>query len=210
MIEIGQAAAQDPVLNFTSGVATQLLSMATRQPPARRQSWLRSELNKATPGMGDDFVSKARELRRRGRAQDQAVFDALRLVFANRLATKLGGRGGLSGLGASTGDISATFCGVNGAIGGAGVITTAAMQNPAGTEAVGTAMQRILQGQGCSPGEMAAQAAALQAQLTALQASQGASVSVGASTDALPWIIGGVVTLGLLGTVGYLALRKKS
>lgn len=211
MIQVGQAAAHDPVLSYTSAVATELLRQAAQRPARDRVEWLRGELNRSTAGLGEEFVSKALELRRRGRVEGQAAFDALRLVLANRVASQLTRSRSLSGLGSlgeSRGDISATFCGITGTAGAGGVIVGSVQRDPATTTAVGEAMQRILQGQGCSSGALAQQNAMMQQQL-ALMATQGNSIEVSAGAGAIPWVIGGVATLGVLGLLGYLALRKR-
>lgn len=209
MIRVGQGAAHDPVLSYTSAVATALLRQAAQRPAAQRLEWLRGDLNRANAGLGDEFISKATELRRRGRAGDQAVFDALRLVLANKVATRLATGGSLGALGESRGDISAAFCGITGTAGAGGVIVSTVQRDPAGTTAVGEAMQRILQGQGCSSEALAQQNALMQQQLMAM-AAQGNSIEVSAGAGAIPWVIGGVAALGVFGLLGYLALRKKS
>jgi hypothetical protein len=157
--------------------------------------------------MGATFVSKARELQRRGRGVDQAMFDALRLTLANQFATAIAKRS-MSGLGESSGDIDSVFCGMIGLTTAAGTLATS-FENPSASGAVGTAGANAMLANGCNASALAAQAAAAEANNRAAQANAEAGAAA-AATDAdktvkLVAIGGGVVVL--IGLLGVIALK---
>lgn len=207
-IEIGRLARKDPLLAFATVMASDLTRQAASRPRATRLEWLRGELNKAQPGLGDRFMTKARTLRRRGRASDQAAFDALRLVLANRFATHLDAMvptHSAAGLGDSRRDIDAVFCGLTmaGTVGGS---IASSFESPAGSAAIGQAGAAALQAAGCNSQALEQQAriaeanrdAALAAQMAAANREAG-SAAADDNTLTLVAIGGGVLLLGIAG-----------
>lgn len=211
-ISIGSLARKDPIVAFTSVMASNLLRQASSIPPKRRMKWLRSELDKAHSGLGEQWVSKTRELRRRGWTPDQSAFDALRLVLANRVADgmkKRTGQSGMSGLGAAkTENITAAFCGLT-SLATAGGAIASSFNNPSGSAAIGEAGNQALQASGCNQGALDAQARIAEANAAAAQANAAASAAQsgagGDNTMTYVAIGGGVLLVGLLGVV---ALKK--
>jgi hypothetical protein len=191
-------------------MASNLLRQASSIPSSRRLKWLRGELNKTHPGLGDKFVSKMRELRTKGWSPDQSAFDALRLVLMNRVATGLEDRvPALSGLGkADPANITAAFCGITG-IATAGGAIASSFSNPTGSAAVGTAGSQAMQAAGCNQGALEAQAriAEANAQAAAANAAMAAGSGSGGSDKTLTYVAvgGGVLLVSLL---GVFALRK--
>lgn len=211
-IRIGATARRDPILAFSTVWASEVVRMATlKRRASRRLAWIRGELNKMQVGLGDEFVSEYRRLQRMGRSKDQALFDALRLVLANQVATgmdKMATTHSAAGLGDSSRDINAVFCGVIG-VGTAGGAIAASFENPAGSAAIGQAGSAALSAAGCNQGALEAQARIAEANAMAAQANAAASASVGQQeqdrTMTYVAIGGGVLVLGL---VAVLALRK--
>jgi len=211
-IQVGVLAQRDPVVAFSSVMASDLLKQASVRPAGKRLGWLRGELNKVEPGLGDTFVSKTRELKRRGRRPNQAVFDALRLTLANQVATGLEKRvkgGALSGLGSSAEDINAVFCGITGVATAGGAIASS-FSNPSGSAAVGQAGSAALQASGCNASALAQQARIAEANAAQAQAQAMALAQAQAQTqdNTMTYVaIGGGVLL--LGLVGVVALKKR-
>ena len=209
-IQVGTLARRDPVIAFSSVMASNLLRQASSVPAKRRMGWLRGELNKTQPGLGDKFVSKTRELRRKGWTPDQGAFDALRTVLANQIATGLAKRVGggglsLSGLGdAKTDRINAAFCGLTGLATAGGAIASS-FNNPSGSAAVGEAGTAAMQASGCNQGALDAQARIAEANAAAAQAAAAASAAQSGSgqdkTMTYVAIGGGVLIVGLLGVM---------
>lgn len=214
-IQQGELARRDPIVAFASVMASNLLLQASSIPPRRRMSWLRGELNKVQPGLGDDFVSKTRQLRRQGSTPDQGAYDALRVVLANRVAKgtekvmeKRNGVSGLSGLGADPARVQKGFCGVIGLAGAGGTIA-AGFKNPSASPAIGEATASALQSMGCNDAALEEQRKIAEAQAAAAQAQAAAAAAQAGSGDdkTMTYVAigGGVLLVGLLGVV---ALRK--
>lgn len=214
-IQVGQLARTDPIMSASSLMASRLLVQMVRRPEPRRLDWLRAELNKAQPGLGTRVVSKIRELMRRGRAPNQAVFDGMRLTLANFFADKFAqmqrrmGRGGVSGLGESVGDIRATSCLIMGTIGAGGATATALMSNPSGSTAVGEAAAGVMGANSCNAESIRAQADLTRAQAELAAASAGgASIVASADTPTMMYVgLGLGAAVLLLG--GAFVLKKK-
>lgn len=213
-IELGQLARRDPLVAYSSTMASDLVRQAAVRPARERLSWLRGELNKTQPGLGNEAVSKMRELERRGRAPNQALFDGLRLAIANHLASWVEKQAprGVSGLGAAE-DVSAVFCGIMGAGTVGGSIYAASSQNPTGSVAVGNAGSAAMTAAGCNTAALAEQARIAEANARAAEANaaaaasagQGVQVSAGGSAMTYVAIGAGVLVVGL---VGFIALKK--
>lgn len=206
-IKVGKLAQEDPIVAFASVMASNLLRQASTQPAGQRLSWLRDQLNRVQPGLGNEFVSKTRELRRRGRTNDQGVFDGLRLSLANHIAQSMEKRVGDSpmGLGANPERVKNAFCGIVG-IGGATGASVAAFKNPSASPAVGTATGQALESMGCNEGALREQARIAEANAAAAQANAAAAASAagaggGDKTLLYVGIGGGVLLLGLLGVM---------
>lgn len=210
-IQVGVLAQHDPLMAFSSVMASNLLRQASVRPAGSRLGWLRGEMNKVQPGMGDAFVSKMRELKRRGRRSNQATFDAMRLVLANQIATNLDRKNpshSAAGLGSSADDINAVFCGITGVATAGGAIASS-FSNPAGSAAVGQAGSAAVGAMGCNAAALAQQARIAEANAAAAQANAMAMAQMQQPTDnTLTYVAigGGVLLLGVLGVV---ALKKK-
>ena len=211
-IHIGQLVKTDPIMSAASLMSSRLLLDMVRRPQAARLGWLRDELNKSQTGLGNDVVSKFRALERTGVAPNQALFDGMRLTFANFFAKRFERiqkivhlDAGVSGLGESVGDIRAAACLIMGTIGAGGTTASALLSNPAGSEAIGTSTRGLMTGNSCDADSLRAQADVINAQ-AALATAQGGTIVPGGN---MPLIIaatvGGVALLGLL---GFIALKK--
>lgn len=205
-IKVGQLAQQDPIVAFASVMASNLLRQASTIPAGKRFKWLRDELNKVQPGLGDTFASKTRELRRRGRSNDQGVFDGLRLSLANHIAQGMEKRAGEEpmGLGADSTRVRNAFCGIVG-IGGATGASVAAFKNPSASPAVGNATSQALESMGCNQGALEQQARIAEANAAAAQANAAAAAAAGQGGEdkTLMYVAigGGVLLLGVLGVI---------
>ena len=211
-IRAGELAATDPIMNQSTLFAAGMLKQMVKQPASRRVAWLRGELNKAQPGMGTEVVAKINTLTARGVPRNQAIFDAIRLAAANRVATWIS-RGGasklrsLSGLGESVGDINAVMCGIMGVATAGGAIITSAMENPAGSAAVGQAGAGAMVANSCNAGALAEQARIAEAQARIAEAGAAAGASTETSNTVLYVAIGGGALLLIFG--GILLLKMK-
>lgn len=211
-VRVGVLAHKDPVIAFASVMASNLLRQASTRPAGQRLGWLRGELNKVEPGMGETFVSKMRELKRRGTRPNQATFDAMRVTLANQIATGLDKKvesHTVAGLGSSAEDINAVFCGITGVATAGGAIASS-FSNPAGSAAVGQAGSAAVQSMGCNASALAAQARIAEANAAAAQANAMALAQAqGQQQDnTLTYVaIGGGVLL--LGAIGLFALKSK-
>lgn len=206
-MKVGQLASQDPVMAFSSVMASNLIRQASVKPAKRRLGWLKSELNKAYPGVGDAFASKFRELRRRGRQNNQSLFDALRLVLANRIQTHIEKAEGMSGLG-GLGSTRSFFCGVMG-VGVTGGAIGLGVKNPSSVETVGAAGSSAMLAAGCNTKALSEQARIAEANARAAEANAAAGASVGATqTDnTMKYVAIGGAVLGV-GILGVLLLKK--
>ena len=72
-IHIGQLVKEDPIMSAASLMSSRLLLDMVRKPQAARLGWLRDELNKSQPGLGNDVVSKFRSLERAGVAPNRVI-----------------------------------------------------------------------------------------------------------------------------------------
>jgi len=203
---VGSSAARDPILGAASLLAASVLRKVASLPSGRRESAMRSKLNEIHPGMGSRAVSKARELRRRGVEENQALFDGARLAIANRVAEHTAKSMGVGGLGAvNTQNLQAGFCAMIGA-GTAGAGMASAFKNPTATEGVLSSGAAGAQIAGCNQGSLAQQAAMTQQQLDAAAA---ASANAGSgSGSSMPWLW---IGLGLVAVAGIgLVVVKRS
>jgi len=204
---VGHAAAQDPILGSASLMAASLLRQVSGLPESKRIDAARRKLNAIHPGLGNTAVSKAKELRRKGRPFNQALFDGMRLAIANRVAEYTTSRMGVSGLGAvKTENLQAGFCAMIGA-GTAGAGMAAAFKNPTATEGILSSGQAGGQIAGCGAGTLSQQAAATQAQLDAAAAAAAASSSSGGGTS--PWLWAGLGLVAIAG-IGLVVVKAKS
>jgi hypothetical protein len=212
-IKVGPLASRDPIVAFSSVMASNLLRMSVRLPRPQRLAWIRREMNKTEPGTGDEVVSQIRSLTRRGKPRNQAVFDGLRLTIANQLAKQMEkrlSRHSIDGLGGSEGDISAVFCGIMGTATVGGSIYTAGTSNPTGSTAVGTAGAGAMSAAGCNTGALREQARIAEANARAAEAAAAGGISAGVTAGpntamVITAAVGGVAVLGLL---GFIALKK--
>jgi hypothetical protein len=206
-VRVGELARQDPIVAYASVWASELLRLA---PAGSRVEWLREQLNRTNPGLGNEFVSQYRLFRTRpGKTDHQAVFDGLRLVLANTTAAgveKYASARGLSGLGSSDRDITAVFCGVIG-IGGTGsTVALAATNNPDGAAAVGATATTAMQAAGCNQGALAEQARIAEANARVAEANAAARGQQGqddggSNVGLIVGVGAGVLVLGLLGVL---------
>ena len=208
-IDVGQLVQTDPIMSASSLMASRLILQSIRQPKAARLRWLRRELNKSQPGLGTDTVSKVRELMRRGKSPNQALFDGLRLTLANFFAKRFkeiqrAGGSVLRGLGGSVGDIRAVGCTIMGTIGTGGATASALMTNPAGSGAIGEATVDIMGANSCNADAIRAQADVINAQ-AALAAAQGPIIP----SSNLPIIAAvGIGATVVIGGALFFALKK--
>lgn len=175
---------------------------------------LRKKLDKLQPGLAREVLSKSRQLQRQGYAENQAVFDGLRLALANRFAATVSkvarahGHAvpsnepisGLGSLGAVGRDIACTIL-------GAGTLaSTIAMtfENPSGTEATTQAGQVGSSIAGCNREQLESQARIAEANARAAEAEAAIAagrkksntplyIALGAGAFVL--LIGGVILL---------------
>jgi hypothetical protein len=210
-ITVGNLARKDPVIAYSSVMASSLLLQSGRQPAGKRLGWLRTQLNKAQPGLGDEVVSKYKEMTRQGKRRNQAVFDALRLSIANQLASYIDKnlpQHSAAGFGDTASDVRLGMC-TGYAIGaGAGGATAGFLGDPAASAAVTEAMRVAAEIQGCNVEQLNAQAriAEANANTAAANAAAGAEEEEGMGTGMMIAIAGGgVLVLGLL---GYAVLKK--
>jgi len=212
-IRVGRLAAQDPIMSAASLMASNLLLQSVAMPRARRLKWLMTELNKSQPGLGTQARGRVNGMMRRGTPPNQALFDGLRLAlaefFAKRFEQIQHKSAGMSGLGESVGDIRATGCMIMGTIGTGGATAGALMDNPTGSEAIGTATAGIMGANSCNAETIRAQAdlARAQAELAAAGAG-GASIVASADSNTMLYVGLGVGAAVLL-VGGILVLKKK-
>lgn len=208
-IRIGHLAPRDPIMAFSSVMASSLLKQASVRPRRHRLSWLRGEMNKVQPEMGTKFVSRFRQLRRQGqRPSNQALFDALRLTLANQVAfgmDRIAPTHSAAGLGDSRSDIDGVFCGIMG-VGTAGGAIAASFDNPSGSSAIGEAGSSAMQAAGCNAEALVEQARIAEANARAAEANAAAMAARPEEDKTMTYVAigGGVLLVGLL---GYLALR---
>lgn len=207
-VQIGRLALKDPVIAFSSVMASSILVKAARFPRAQRLNWIRTEMNKTHPGIGDDFMSKYRQFERQGKPRNQAVFDALRLTIANRVADYIEKRTpthSAAGVGDTMDDIRRGMCTIaiaGGAAGGGWY--GAATDNPAGSRAIIDSSLAASQIAGCNREDLELQARIAEANASAAASmaagADGAEVHAFASPGALVALgVGGVALIGLLG-----------
>jgi hypothetical protein len=212
-VRVGTLARHDPIVAFASVWASELLRLATERSPTDRAGWLRGELNKTHLGLGDEFVTQYRVSRALpGKTDEQALFDGLRLVLANRTAAgaqKYGrSRGGLSGLGSSD-DIRNVFCGIAG-VGTIGTsVVLGATNNPTASAAVGQTATTAMQAAGCNADALREQAriAEANAQTAQAQAAMAAQAQAGGGSNVGLYVGIGAGVLAL-GAVALFALKK--
>ena len=209
--QVGPAAAQDPILGAASLLASKILVMYAGLSPRKRIAAVRKKLNEMHPGLGNKAISKTRELQRKGRGLNQAIFDGVRLAIANRFAEHTAAQMAvtskpLSGLGAlgraKTENIQAGFCAAIG-IGTAGGGMYSAFKNPTSTEGVLASGAAGAQIAGCTPGALSQQANLTQQQLDAAAASSSAAES----DSGMPWLW---IGLGLVAVAGIGLVVVKS
>lgn len=112
-IQIGHGAQRDPIVAFSSVVASNLVLQATHLPRRRRLPWLRSQLDTVESGLGVKAMGEIRRLRRQGAPPDQALFDGLRLAIANKVAKdadRSWPKHSAAGLGDAASDTRLAFC----------------------------------------------------------------------------------------------------
>jgi hypothetical protein len=212
MISVGTLAQKDPVIAFSSVMASSLLLKASRLPRSQRLEWLRSELNKTQPGIGDDVLSKYRQLKRGGESPNQAIFDAMRLTLANRLANHIDRklpRHSAAGLGDTASDVRLAMCTGYGIGAGGGGATAGFLGDPAASVAVTDAMRVAAEIQGCNLDQLMAQARIAEATARTAEASAASGAAV--EDDAISpgvMIALGVGGVALIGLIGYAVVKK--
>ncbi len=207
-IRVGAGTRQDPILAYSTVMAAELLKIAVKRGVTEPMAWLRGELNKANPGDGDDFMRKARQGVSAGKNADQAMFDALRLSIANRLATaadKLAVMHSAAGLGDSSADIRSVFCGVMGSATVGGSVYSGASSSAERSTAIGQAGSAAMSAYGCNQQVM--DQSTLQAQANA-QAATAALAMQQERRDRMLMVGGITAGVVVLGIVGIFALRK--
>jgi hypothetical protein len=212
LVEVGAIASRDPIMSAASVVASGILLRIARAQPSRKRVVLVREMNKVYPGLGPMAeVEYARLFKAGDRNEEQALFDALRLTIANRLAERaeqdlqmlkaqqgadaLGG----VGLGFSMSELQQGFCvmgaGGSALVGGyAETFTRGAM--PGG--ALVGASQAAGNIAGCNAGQLAAQAQTAQAQAAAAAQIAQAQAASQATRNQQMMIFGGLGIGGLL------------
>ncbi|RLB43812.1 MAG: hypothetical protein DRH30_02630 [Deltaproteobacteria bacterium] len=208
-ISVGSRARHDPLMAFTSVMASKLMLLTTKQPKAKRLGWIRNEMNKTNLGFGDDMVTKYRELSRRGVGQNQALFDAIRSTIANRVATyvdKHTEKHSVAGLGDTASDVRLAMCTGFGIGAGAGGTVGAAIGDPAMSTAITASMQAGANIQGCGQEQLDAQVALAEANARTAEANASMGPVEGADNTMMYVAAGGgIIVLGLL---GVLILKK--
>jgi hypothetical protein len=206
-IQVGRLTSRDPILAFSSVMASNLLQQMSARAPKQRLPWVRGEMNKVEPGMGDTFVSKYREMVRRGKRPNQAAFDAMRLTLANQIARgmdKMLPNHSAAGLGDSSRDINSVFCGI-GLVGTAGGAIAGSFNDASASSAIGTAGSAALSAAGCNSQALAEQAriAEANARIAEANAAGGAALSVQGDSNAVLYLAigGGALLVGVLGVV---------
>jgi hypothetical protein len=201
------------VIAFSSVMASSLLLKASRQPRSQRLEWIRTELNKTQPGVGDDVLSKYRQLTREGTSPNQAIFDAMRLTLANRLATHIDRklpRHSAAGLGDTASDVRLAMCTGYGIGAGAGGATGGFLGDPAASAAVIDSMLAAASIQGCNLEQLEAQARIAEA--NARSAEMAAAAGAGSEEDEAispgVMIALGVGGVALIGLIGYAVVKK--
>lgn len=175
-VRLGTRARVDPVLSMSSMIASGIMREVAPYPPARRQVVLRRKLNTLQPGLAAEVLNKARQLKRQGESDNQALFDGLRLAIANRYAATIAkvardmGRplpsdgpvfplpedavSGLGALGVWGNDLACFLMGA----GTLATVTTMTFENPSGVDAVQQAGQSGGNIAGCNREQLASQA----------------------------------------------------
>jgi hypothetical protein len=87
-IEVGKTAHRDPILARASYDAARILYDAARLPKTQREQFVARRLDALAPGLGRKARRKRDELVANGKAPNQAIFDAMRLAIADRLAQR--------------------------------------------------------------------------------------------------------------------------
>jgi len=177
-IAVGKTAHWDPILARASYDAAQILYGASKLPKWRREQFVAQRLDALAPGLGRKSRRKRDELVASGKAPNQAIFDAMRLSIADRLAQRgieyiqaatSNIHGADHGLGEdNTGrDVGCAITGGTTAILGliAGIYT-----GGAGAGAVGAGGSAVAGSIGCNRDAIAAQAASADAQARQAQA----------------------------------------
>jgi hypothetical protein len=215
-ITVGKIAATDPIMSAASVIASGILLRIARATPSRKRTVFAREMNKVFPGLADTGAAEYDKLvKEGGRTDEQALFDAIRLTVANRLADRAeqdflmakASQEGVDalagvGLGLSMSEVQQGFCifgaGGSSLVGGyAETFTRGAM--PGG--ALVGASQAAGNIAGCNTAQLQAQAATAQAQAQAaaqIAASQAAGTA--ARTQQI-LIVGGIGAVVLIGAV---------
>lgn len=206
-ISVGRLARRDPIVAFSSVMASSLLRQAVRSArKGDRLSWLRSEVNKAQVGLGDEVVSKVKQLVREGVPGNQALFDGVRLTLANHVADRMDALAPKPGLGALGSTASDVFCGILG-VGTAGGAIAASFDNPTGSVAIGTAGASAMEAAGCNSAALTAQARIAEANAAAAQAAASMSADKSGESNTMMYVALGGGALLLLG-IGVVILKK--
>lgn len=215
-ITVGKIAATDPIMSAASVVASGILLRIARAAPSRKQAVFARELNKVFPGLAaKGAVEYDRLVKEGGRNDEQALFDAIRLTVANRLADRAEqdylmakaseqGVDALAGfgLGLSMDELQQGFCifgaGGSSLVGGyAETFTRGAM--PGG--ALVGASQAAGNIAGCNTAQLQAQAATAQAQAQAAAQIAAAQAAGTAARTQQILIVGGIGAVVLIGAV---------
>lgn len=210
-VRIGHGAERDPIIAFSSVVASNLILQATRLPRRRRLPWLRSQLDTVEGGLGVKAVGEVRRLRKQGVGANQALFDGLRLTIANKVAKdadRSWPQHSAAGLGDAASDTRLAFClgiGTATAI-GAGIGAFTKPEAGAGVTEAGSTGASIA---GCDVEALNAQVKMSENQLemARLQAEMMASQDKDEDDNTLLYVALGGGALLLLG-LGVVVLKK--
>lgn len=204
-IKLGRGARKDPILSLSSMLASGIMREVSVVPAPDRERALRQKLNRLYPGLADKALTKAAELRRRGRNPNQAMFDGLRLALANRIAEYVDAQlpsHSAAGLGDTASDVRLAFCmgaGTSAAAGG----WVGAFTDATSSATITTAAQAGAGIMGCNQEQLAAQARIAEANAAAAQANALAMSQPATDDKTMLYVAlgGGALVLVLLGVV---------
>lgn len=220
-VRVGAAARGDVVLANASLVASKILLHATQKPFPIRSRFVASRLDAMRHGLAREVVSERRRLVARGKSDDQALFDAMRLAIANvymsegiqslreRASRGYFGAESFSGLGQMSANDRATGCAIAstaGTVGGVANIIPVYGQIVGAIVGISSGVASMAMD--CSRETREAAAAAEQAQANLLAAQQAAAAQAAAAQGTSRtrlYLIGGGAIVAVLG-VGYLLL----
>ena len=216
-VSVGSAARGDAVLAKASLEASKILLQAAKRPAARRPAFVERKLDAMRLGLAKEVAASRRRLLARGKNEDQAIFDAMRLAIANMkrdegieslkvTAAQKYGAEAFSGLGQMSANDRATACTVTAGAqvaGGIASIIPVYGTIVGGIVSIGSSIAGGALDCGREARDAAAATAQAQANLEAAQrlaAEQTAAAEVAARSRRMRNVlIGGVAIVGVLG-----------